>query len=302
MTCRLAAAEGGPDLRNSDDSWLWRLALPLSAPSVQASGCERNWYVARDARYIPIQWPSAGSKVLERERDHKTAVLAQAGERHDAMADSRPHGGANDGAVLGDGKRISGALVSPSQPPSHVLTPLTFPRDGVGARRSSQPSMVVVLAPLQSSGAAERSAQTSGADGRGGWLCGRRAGRMLCSLVMAPRSRCVAVLSLWCMVHGAEDCCKRPPPTGPNRTLLCGQECCFGAFGGVWNACIKRNTKSSYAWPPAAAASRPPQGDGRRFIRGGELVGVLWGDGEGAGAHSTRPMYVGLSRPSSSYL
>ena len=41
---------------------------------------------------------------------------------------------------------------------------------------------------------------------------------------------CVAVLSLWCMVHGAEDCCKRPEFTGPNRTLVCGQECCFGAF------------------------------------------------------------------------
>ena len=93
-----------------------------------------------------------------RERDHSAAALAQAGERHAAMADGRTHDGSNDGAVLGSGQRISGALASPSQPPSHVLTPLTFPRDGVGARRSSQPSMVVVLAPLESSGAAKRSA------------------------------------------------------------------------------------------------------------------------------------------------
>ena len=176
---------------------------------------------------------SAGSKGLKREREHKTAALAQAGERHAAMADGRPHGGANDGAVHGGGQRISGALASPSQPPSHVLTPLTFPRDGIGARRSSQPPLVVVLAPLESSGAAERPARASGADGRGVWLCGRRAWRMLCSLVMAPRSRCVALLGLWCMVHGAEDCCKRPESTCPNRTLVCGQECCFGAFGGV---------------------------------------------------------------------
>ena len=89
-------------------------------------------------------------------------------------------GGANDGAVLGGGQRISGALASPSQPPSHVLTPLTFPCDGIGARRSSQPPLVVVLAPLESSGAAERPARASGADGRGVWLCGRRAGCMLC--------------------------------------------------------------------------------------------------------------------------
>ena len=151
---------------------------------------------------------------------------------------------------------ITCELACPSPRPSHVCSPLTFPCDGAGALRSSQPSLLVVLAPLWSSGAAGRPAQTSGANGRCVLLCGRRAGPSLCSLVMAPRSRCVAFLGLWCMVHGAEDFCKRPKPTGPNRTLLCGQECCFGAFGGVWNACMKRNTKSSYAWPPAAAASR----------------------------------------------
>ena len=116
---------------------------------------EGDWYVAAVARYIRIQTASRDSKALKNERDHKLAALAQAGERHEAMADGRPHGGANDGAVLGDGKRISGALISPSQPPSHVLTPLTFPRDGVGDRRSCQPSLVVVIAPLWSSGAAE---------------------------------------------------------------------------------------------------------------------------------------------------
>ena len=44
--------EGGKDLRNSDDSWLRRLALPLSAPSVHAIGRERDWYVAAAARFI----------------------------------------------------------------------------------------------------------------------------------------------------------------------------------------------------------------------------------------------------------
>ena len=216
-----------------DVSWLRRLALPLSAPSVHAIGRERDSSVARDARYRGIQLASAGSKGLKREREHKTAALAQAGERNAALEDGQQQDGASDGAVLSGHPCITCKLASPSYPPSHVTTPLTFPRDGVGARRSSQPSVVVVLAPLKSSGAAERPARTSGADGRGVWLCGRRAGRMLCSIVLAPRSRCVAFLGLWCMVHGADNCCKRPESTCPNRTLVCGQECCFGAFGGV---------------------------------------------------------------------
>ena len=180
-----------------------------------------------------IIFASAGSKVMNGEREHKTAALAQAGERNAALEDGQQQDGASDGAVLSGHPCITCKLASPSYPPSHVTTPLTFPRDGVGARRSSQPSVVVVLAPLKSSGAAERPARTSGADGRGVWLCGRRAGCMLCSIVLAPRSRCVAFLGLWCMVHGADNCCKRPESTCPNRTLVCGQECCFGAFGGV---------------------------------------------------------------------
>jgi len=192
-----------------EGSWLRRLALPLSAPSVHAIGREDDSSVARVARYRGIQWASAGSKVMNGEREHKTAALAQAGERNAALEDGQQQDGASDGAVLSGHPCIT------------------------CARRSSQPSVVVVLAPLKSSGAAERPARTSGADGRGVWLCGRRAGCMLCSIVLAPRSRCVAFLGLWCMVHGADNCCKRPESTCPNRTLVCGQECCFGAFGGV---------------------------------------------------------------------
>mmetsp|Transcript_32688 Transcript_32688/g.89459 ORF Transcript_32688/g.89459 Transcript_32688/m.89459 type:complete len:121 (-) Transcript_32688:99-461(-) len=115
------------------------------------------------------------------EREHKTAALAQAGERNAALEDGQQQDGASDGAVLSGHPCIT----------------------CLGARRSSQPSVVVVLAPLKSSGAAERPARTSGADGRGVWLCGRRAGCMLCSIVLAPRSRCVAFLGLWSLVHGA---------------------------------------------------------------------------------------------------
>ena len=212
---------------------IFHVASPRSAASVHAVGHEGDSYVAAVARYIRIQTAPSGSKALKNDGYHKLAALAQDGEREAAMAYGRPQGAASNGTVLGGGQHIAGELASPSHPPSHVTTPLTFPRDGVGARRSSQPSVVVVLAPLKSSGAAERPARTSGADGRGVWLCGRRAGCMLCSIVLAPRSRCVAFLGLWCMVHGAEDCCKRPESTCPNRTLVCGQECCFGAFGGV---------------------------------------------------------------------
>ena len=76
-------------------------------------GRERDSSVARVARYRRIQLASAGSKVLTRERDHSAAALAQAGERHAAKADGRTHGGSNDGAVLGGGQRITGALASP---------------------------------------------------------------------------------------------------------------------------------------------------------------------------------------------
>ena len=63
----------------------------------------------------------------------KLAALAQVGERDAAMAIGRPHGGASDGAVLGGHQCITCELASPSQPSSHAPTPLTFPRDGVGA-------------------------------------------------------------------------------------------------------------------------------------------------------------------------
>ena len=234
------ARAGGATANSTDDTHLhppWSVLRVLGGGAV---GEPRQW--PRLGRLWAVMAPSAYSIPFARSRDGTTtdktaltpssvAALAQVGERHEAMADGRPHGDANDGAVLGDSKRISGALVSPSQSPSHVLTPLTFPRDGVGACRSSQSSLVVVLTPLERSGAAGRSARTSGADGRGVWLCGRREGRMLCSHVMAPRSRCVALLGLWCMVHGAEDCCKRPEPNWPVQYTLIGAR---ALFWSVW--------------------------------------------------------------------
>eukprot|EP00966_Prymnesium_polylepis_P298567 6899560-Prymnesium_polylepis.1 len=80
---------------------------------------------------------------MQNERYHKLATLAQAGERVEAMADGRPHCGASDGAVLGGHQCTICELASSSQPSSHASTPLTFPRDGVGAWRSSQPSALV---------------------------------------------------------------------------------------------------------------------------------------------------------------
>ena len=56
------------------------------------------------------------------------------------------------------------------------------------------------------------------------------------------------------MMLGAEDGCNHPQPTGSNRPLICGREACFGAFWGVWDACIKRNVKTSHRDPPSAAA------------------------------------------------
>ena len=135
------------DLRNCDDSWLRRLALPLSAPSVQAIGRERDWYVAAAARYIPIEWASRDSKVLQNERDHKSAALAPADERDAAMAGGRSCGGGSNGAVLGSRGGITCELASPPPRPSHVCTPLTFLRDGAGALRSSWPSLVVEFVP-----------------------------------------------------------------------------------------------------------------------------------------------------------
>ena len=58
---------------------------------------------------------------------------------------------------------------------------------------------------------------------------------------------------------GAEDGCNHPQPTGSNRPLICGREACFGAFWGVWDACIKRNVKTSHRDPPSAAARRKPR-------------------------------------------
>ena len=235
---------------------LQRLAIPRSAPSVHAVGNERDWYVAAIARYIPIQSASAGSKALKRSRDHNAAALAHVDERDAAMAGGRPQDGASDGAVLGGHQCTTCELASPTHPPSHVTTLLTFPRDGVGLREGLSLRCSSLLEPLWSCGAAGRLVQMDGADQRGLRLRERRAGRVKFMLVMAPPSRSWAFLGLWCMVHGADDGCKCPQPTGPNRTLICGQECCFGAFGGVWDACIKRYVKTSLSGPPRRAASR----------------------------------------------
>ena len=160
-TCRCRGWEGS---RNCDDSWLRRLALPLSAPSVHAIGRERDWYVAAAARYIPIEWASRDSKVLQNERDHKSAALAQADERDAAMAGGRSYGGGSDGAVPGS----RGGIAHVSSPAHlcallmsahHSLSRVTA--IGVGAWRSSQPSLLVVLAPR--SGALE---QRDGSYGR----------------------------------------------------------------------------------------------------------------------------------------
>jgi hypothetical protein len=56
------------------------------------------------------------------------------------------------------------------------------------------------------------------------------------------------------MMLGAEDGCNHPQPTGSNRPLICGREACFGAFWGVWDACIKRNVKTTLGAPPSLAA------------------------------------------------
>ena len=160
---RLAAAEGDVDLRNYDDFMIFHVTTPRSAASVHGVGREGDSYVAAVARYIRIQTlvqtAPSGSKALQNGRYRKLAALAQAGERDAALAGGRPQGAASNGTVLGVGQHIAGELTSPSQPPSHLPTPLTFPRDGladgVGDRRSCQPSLVVVIAPLWSSGAAE---------------------------------------------------------------------------------------------------------------------------------------------------
>ena len=73
---------------------------------------------------------------------------------------------------------------------------------------------------------------------------------MVRSFVMAPRSRCWALLGLWCMVHGAEDGFNHPQPAGSDRPLICGQEGRFGAFGRVWDACTKCNVKTTLRAPP----------------------------------------------------
>ena len=124
------------DLRNCDDFMIFHVTTPPSAASVRAVAGEGDSYGAAVARYIRIQTASQESKALQRERYRKLAALAQAGERDAALAGGRPQGAASDGAVLGSGQSMSGELASPSQPPSHLPTPLTLPRDGVGARRS----------------------------------------------------------------------------------------------------------------------------------------------------------------------
>jgi hypothetical protein len=197
-TSRSRGWEGS--LRNSDDSWLQGLALPLSAPSVHAIGRERDSSVARVARYRRIQSASPGSKVLNGERDHNTVALAQANERHAAMADGRPQDGASDGAVLRGRQCITCKLASPSHPPSHVTTPLIFVRDGVGALRSLWPSLVVEFVPPPSLSRSGAVARVSGADERGSGPRGRRGDSMLGSMEMAPRSRCGLPGPL---VHGA---------------------------------------------------------------------------------------------------
>ena len=184
------------DLCKSVESWSSCVASPRSAASVHGVGHEGDCVVAAVARYNTIQTASRESKALQAERSHKLAALAQAGERDAAIADGRPHGAASDGDVLGGRQSNSGELASPSQPPSHLPTPLTFPRDGVGARRSFQPSLVVVMAPLWSSGAARRPVLMCGAGQRGLRLRLWRGGCMMRSLVIAPRSRCWAFLGL----------------------------------------------------------------------------------------------------------
>eukprot|EP00966_Prymnesium_polylepis_P139700 3227899-Prymnesium_polylepis.1 len=59
------------------------------------------------------------------------------------------------------------------------------------------------------------------------------------------------------MVHGAEDGFNHPQPPGCDRPLICGWEGRFGVFRGVWDACTKRNVKTSYPDPPPAAANLP---------------------------------------------
>jgi len=75
---------------------------------------------------------------------------------------------------------------------------------------------------------------------------------------------------------GAEDGCNHPQPTGSNRPLICGREACFGTFWGVWDACIKRNVKTSHRDPPSAAARRwRPRRRGKARLPGGESMLLL---------------------------
>ena len=96
----LGAALGGLDLRKSVILGLRRLAVPRSAPCVNAVENKHDCYVAAVARYIRIQTASSESKSLQNERYHKLAALAQADERDALMADGRPQGVASNGAVL----------------------------------------------------------------------------------------------------------------------------------------------------------------------------------------------------------
>eukprot|EP00966_Prymnesium_polylepis_P126184 2917899-Prymnesium_polylepis.1 len=119
-------------MRNYDDNMIFHVATPRSAASVHGVGREGDSYVAAVARYIGILTASSESKALQSER-YRRVGGACAGRRagHTARVGGRPRGAASDGAVLGGGQRISGKLASPSQPPSHVPTPLTLRRDGI---------------------------------------------------------------------------------------------------------------------------------------------------------------------------
>ena len=105
----------------------------------------------------------------------------------------------------------------------------------VGAWRSSQPSVLVVLAPLASSGAAGRPGQTAGAGQRRLRLHGRRAGRMVRSLVLSPRSGVVLswAFGVWCMMLGAEDGCNHPQPLVLTAHSYVGGRLVFGRMGRV---------------------------------------------------------------------
>ena len=133
----------------------------------------------------------------------------------------------------------------------HSLSRVT----AAGAWNSSQPSMLVLFAPLWSSGAAGRLVRTGGVGKRGLRLRGRRAGRTMCLLVIPPRTRCVAFQGFWRLMVAAEGWIFQPSTLPRPRPLICGRVARFGAFWGVWDACIKRNTKSSLPVPPSSAPS-----------------------------------------------